>query len=91
MIYCGSSSGSYFGKVLVPVSALVPVPDPDFLAQFFNNKQLIEYLSFSVLEAVLFPRNLASNFCLFDFCITFMLDPVPVLLRQKVALRFRFC
>jgi hypothetical protein len=61
----GSGSGSYFGKVLVPVPA--PVPIRTYLARFFNNKKCVQTLAFSILEAVLFPRKLAF----FYFCITF--------------------
>jgi hypothetical protein len=53
------NSGSHFGKVLVPFP--VPVPDVDYLAQFFNIR----------LEAALFPRKMACNVFFFDFCIPF--------------------
>ncbi len=62
MINCGS--GSYFGKVLALIP--VPIPDPDYLAQFFNNNK-----NCTMLEAALFPKKFASNFLSFDFCITF--------------------
>ncbi len=49
MISCGSAS--YFGKVLVPILVQAPVPVP-----------VPGRLTFSMLEAALFPRKLASNF-----------------------------
>jgi hypothetical protein len=63
MIYC-SSSGSYFGKVLVsvPVPTPVPIPDPDLFSTFFNNKKFIQNLAFSMLEAAFFPKKLVNNF-----------------------------
>jgi hypothetical protein len=66
MIYCGS--GSYFGKVLVPVPALVPVPipDPDLLSTVFQQQKICTE---SCLTAF-FSRKLAFNFSLFYFCIT---------------------
>jgi hypothetical protein len=55
MIYCGS--GSDFGKVSVPV----PVPDP------FHPKKFVHNLAFSMSDAALFPRKLASNFLFLTF------------------------
>ncbi len=56
--YCGS--GSYFGKVLVPVPVPVSVPNPDRLSTDFQQQIFfIQNLAFSLLEAALFPRNLA--------------------------------
>jgi hypothetical protein len=46
-----SGSGSYFGKVLVPILVQAPVPVP-----------IPGRLAVSMLEAALFPRKLASNF-----------------------------
>jgi hypothetical protein len=40
MIYCGSGSGSYFGKVLVPVLVPILVPDRDLFSTVFNNKKV---------------------------------------------------
>ncbi len=51
----------------VPVRVL----DPDYLAQFFNNKNFVHKLAFSVLEAALFSRKLASNVFFFDVYILF--------------------
>jgi hypothetical protein len=48
MIYCGS--GSYCGKVVVPVPALVPVPisDPHLLRTVFaTTKKVVQNLAFS--------------------------------------------
>jgi hypothetical protein len=57
MICCcsGSYSGSDFGKVLVPVPASVPVPDPDILSTVFQEQKMypIHNLAYSVSEAVL--------------------------------------
>jgi hypothetical protein len=80
VIYCGS--GSSFGKVLVLVPVPVPVQDQDLFSTVFkvNNKKFVKNLAFSVLEAALFPRKLASIFLL--YCITV---PVPVSLRLKFA------
>jgi hypothetical protein len=51
MIYCGSGSGSYFGKVLVsvpvPVPIPVPVPDPGLFSTLFNSKNFVQNLTFS--------------------------------------------
>ncbi len=60
MIYCGSvsGSGSDFEKVLVPVLVL----DPASLAQFSKNKKIVQNLAFSMSEAALFPKKLASHF-----------------------------
>jgi hypothetical protein len=93
-IYCGS--GSYFGKVSVPV----PVPYPNLFITVFQQQQKICTKSclFNA-RAALFPRKLASNFW-FDVCYMYVAfwfksgsgsgihDPVPVPLRQK--LRFLF-
>jgi hypothetical protein len=57
MIYCGSDS--YFGKVLVPV------PDPELISTVFNHKKCVQNLAFSILDAALFPRKLASKFRFF--------------------------
>ncbi len=47
------------------------------LAQFFN-KKIVQNLDFSVSEAALFPRKLASNFLFFYFFYSiFVLDPGP--------------
>ncbi len=68
-----------------------------YLAQFFNIKKFVLNHAFSMLEASLFSRKLASLFRFFDFWIPFYvdlhpnlvpeLDPepeyVPVSLRQK--------
>ncbi len=84
MIYCSFVSGSSFGKVpiSVPVPAPAPVPAPE------PNR------AFSILEATLFPRKLASHFYFLTFVFHFMLDPdlnpVPVPLRQKKLQFLRF-
>jgi hypothetical protein len=52
-----SGSGSSYGSGIFPV----PISDPDYLAQFFN-KKIEQNLAFSILEAALFPRKVASNF-----------------------------
>ncbi len=72
MIYCGS--GSYCGKVLVPVPALVPVPmpDPGLLTTVFQQQKICT----ESCLAALFPRKLAFNFLLFYFCITFYVESV---------------
>jgi hypothetical protein len=57
---CGPGPNSFFGKVLVPVAA--PVPDPDLISIVFNNKKFVQNYAFSMLEAALFARKLASNF-----------------------------
>jgi hypothetical protein len=70
---------------------MVPVSDPDYLAQFLNSKNFVQNLAFSMLGAALFPRKSASNFNFFTFALHFVLDlcpnpvqePVPVPLRQK--------
>jgi hypothetical protein len=56
---------------LVPVPAPVLVPDPENLAQFSNNKKILQNLAFLMSAAALFPRKLASHFDFFDFFITF--------------------
>ncbi len=38
-----------------------------YLAQFFNNKKCVQNLAFSMLEAALFPRKLASHFFILFF------------------------
>jgi hypothetical protein len=90
MIYCGS--GSYLGKVSVPV----PVPIQTHLSQFFNNNKICTKYCLFNARAALFPRKLATNFW-FDVCYMYVAfwfksgsgsgihDPVPVPPRQKVA------
>jgi hypothetical protein len=86
--FCGSGSGSYFGKVFVPVP--IPVPDPDLFNSVFQQQNL----AFSMLEAALFSKF----FMFLTFILPFMSsspNPVPepvsecitvlVPLRQKVA------
>jgi hypothetical protein len=62
MMYCSSGSGygSYFRKVLLPVP--VPVPDPYLFRAVFQQQFFLQNLAFSMLEAALIPRKLASNF-----------------------------
>jgi hypothetical protein len=47
-VYCSSGSGSYFGKVLVPVSAPVPVPvpKPDLICTVFQQQKFVQNLAF---------------------------------------------
>jgi hypothetical protein len=67
-MYCGSGSSSYFRKVLVPVPILVPVPvpfsipGPDMFSTVYQQQKFVQNLAFTMLEAALFPRKLASNF-----------------------------
>jgi hypothetical protein len=72
IIYCGSGSGSYFGKVLVPVPAPfpfpVPVPDPYLISTFKKKKICTKTCLFNAKSSIV-PRKLASNF-LFDFRVT---------------------
>jgi hypothetical protein len=64
MIYCGSGFGSDFEKVLNPVPVPAPVPDTENIEHSFptRTKNLYTVLSFSISEALLFPRKLASRF-----------------------------
>ncbi len=64
MIYCGSSSGSDFGKVTFGGSG-----SRQYLAQFFNKKKLVQNLAFSMSVAALFPRKLASGFFYYFYFI----------------------
>jgi hypothetical protein len=59
MIYC--SSGSDFEKV--------SVPDPHNIYQMFSTKIIGQNIAFSMLEAALFTRKLASYFRFSDFFI----------------------
>ncbi len=68
MIYCGSGSISR---------------DRLILAQFVNDKKFVQNLAFSMIEAALFPRQLASNFWLLTFVLHFMLDPGPNSVREQ--------
>jgi hypothetical protein len=52
MIYC--SSGSDFEKV--------SVPEPQNINQRFSTQKIVQNIAFSMLEAALFPRKLASYF-----------------------------
>jgi hypothetical protein len=65
MIYCGS--GSYCGKVLVPV--LDPFPDPDLFSTVFRQQKYVPILAFPMLEAALFQE---SSPLFIDF-LTFLL------------------
>ncbi len=103
---CGSGSGSKTQHYGILLCAGVYIIDHwsgsgwrQCLAQFsfFNIKKFDQNHAFSIFEAALFPRNLASHF---GFCIPFYIDPdpnpvpkpgpepecisVPVPLRQKV-------
>jgi hypothetical protein len=96
MIYCGSGSSSYFGKVLVPV--LVPIPAPDIFRTVFQQQNICTKSSlFNARSSIVSQKvGLYCNFLFFNFCSTFVIldwfDPeqecitVPVLvpLRQKV-------
>jgi hypothetical protein len=87
MIYCSSGSGSYLGKVLVPVSIPVLVPDPDLFSSLFNNKA-----KSVLLNGHCFPKSWPLHFML-DPGPNLVLAPdqepecitVPVPPRQKVA------
>jgi hypothetical protein len=80
MVYCGS--GSFFGKVLVPVPTPVPVPVPDpvLFSIVFNNKKFEQNLAFSMLEAAFFLENWHIFLDFLTFVLHFMLDlgPNPV-------------
>jgi hypothetical protein len=53
----------------------LPLPDPDSILHSFSTTQkFVHNLAFSMLEAALFPRKLASHFL---FVFHFMLDPDP--------------
>ncbi len=81
MIYCGS--GSDFGQVWLRFRfrfRIKTIFSTVFKQQFF----IIQNLVFSMTEAALFPRKLASHFYFFDLKkFHFTLIPVP--LRQKVT------
>jgi hypothetical protein len=86
MIYCGS--GSYFGKVLLPVPAPVPFPvqEPGLLSkQFFNTQKFVQNIAFSMLEAALFPRKFASDFRFFYFCAV-----LGIRIRSRIRIRMFF-
>jgi hypothetical protein len=95
MICCGS--GSDFGK------ALVPLPDPDNILQFSNNKKIVQYLAFSMSETTFFPRKLPSLFNFLNFLLGFILCWIRIQIRNRIrnkiwirnlnrnAFRFRFC
>jgi hypothetical protein len=57
MIDYSSGSGSYFGKVLIPIPALVPapvpVPDPD--PDLFS--PVLSYERFKIFVCVLYVQN----------------------------------
>jgi hypothetical protein len=94
MINCGSGSASYFGAVLVPVLAPVPIPDPDLFSTVFQQQKNCTKSCLSRLEAALFTRKLVLNF---NFLTSVLLDSgpnpvpeqecitVPVPLKQKIA------
>jgi hypothetical protein len=71
MIFCGSDSEFYIGKVLVPVlppvsvPAPVPEPDLDLFRTVFNNKKFVQNFAFSMLKAALFPKKFASKMVIF--------------------------
>jgi hypothetical protein len=62
---------------LVPVPAPVLVPDPENLAQFSNNKKILQNLAFSMSAAALFSRKLASHFDFLTFSLHFIFDQNP--------------
>jgi hypothetical protein len=63
---------------LVLDPAPVPVPDPDYFAQFFNNKIFVQNLAFSMLEVALFlPESWPLIFDFFTFVLHVFLDPGP--------------
>jgi hypothetical protein len=70
MIYCGSGS----------------VPNPDLFGKILNNKKCVQNLAFLMLEAALFPRNLA-NF--FTFVLHLCWIRVQIRFRNRNALQFR--
>jgi hypothetical protein len=67
MIYCGSVTGSDFGKVLVPVLApapapgLVPYPDNFFSTVFQQQKTCTKSCLFHARSSII-SRKLASLF-----------------------------
>ncbi len=77
MIYCGSGSVSYFGKVLVPVPAPVPVPDPDLFSSFSSTKTLYKILPFQCQKQHCLPESWPLIFKFFTFVLHFMLDSDP--------------
>jgi hypothetical protein len=66
--------------VIIPANKLknLLIPDVPRIKMFSNNNKFLQYLAFSMLEAALFPKKLASHF-LFDFLYAMLgLDPNPV-------------
>jgi hypothetical protein len=91
MIYCGSGSGSYFGKVFVP--APVPVQHPDLFSTVFQQQTICTKSCFFIATSRIVSQTvrLASNFLFFDFNIPFYVGSgpdtgMPVTLRQKFAI-----
>jgi hypothetical protein len=66
---------------LVLDPAPVPVPEPDYFAQFFNNKiqnTKVQNLAFSMLEVALFlPERCPLIFDFLTFVLHVLLDPGP--------------
>jgi hypothetical protein len=61
----GSDSGSVSGSISGSGSGSSTIQT--YSTQFFNNENVLHNLVFSMLEAALFHRNLASNFLFFYF------------------------
>jgi hypothetical protein len=97
MIYCGSVSGSYFGKVLVPVPDLpvqapVPAPDPDLFSTVFQHQKICtKPCLFNARSSIVSQKvGLKFFFCLLYWYHTFYVGFGKSPLRQKFAiLRFR--
>jgi len=68
-IYCGS--GSYFGKVLVPV----PVPYPNLFITVFQQQKHLYKIAFSMLELHCFPESWPLIIYFLTPVLPFMMDP----------------
>jgi hypothetical protein len=69
----------YSFKCFLSVPAPVPVPDPNLFSTVFQQQKCVQNLAFSMLDAAMFPRKLASNFLFLTFVFRFMLDPEQAL------------
>jgi hypothetical protein len=77
----------------INVPAPVPVPVPDLFSTVFQQKKFfLQNLAFSILEAALFPRKLASIYDFLTFVLHFMLDtgpnPVPEQIELELGKKF---
>ncbi len=69
---CGSVSMILYERRSYSIAAyFVGTGTGSRLSTVYTNQKFVQKFAFSMPEAALFPRKLASNFWFVDFCITF--------------------